>query len=553
LAGEPWSAFAALARMNATPQRQAPAAPIWRVVLRGAIPLALHRLRFRGRVDRFARIVEAHVTTRLEEPTGAAANPPLPAGLPEGGPPSVSVIVNTVDRADLLSRLLRSLEALRYLNFEVVVVVGPSSDHTRAVLEAWAGRVKLRDCPTDNLALSRNIGLAAASGEIAAFIDDDSVAEADWLDRLVAPMRDRGVVAAGGPIRDRTGVSFQAGALETNRLAITRPTDTPDVPIGRDSDWRLSLTGTNFCLRIAPALAAGGFDERFSYFLEETDLQRRLVDLGGRVAFAPDAEVHHAFAASARRKADRVPTDFTTILASLVIFCRKFARGPEWRRTIAERVGRRLAEIEARLILLQARGLIDRRRARALLRSALRGVARGAATRPAAVTPIPRENPGEGFLRLRARQRRALRIALAGGADPLERDALEALASELARSGHEATVILPSREAASVEFVDGYWRHFTRRRGGAGLVSHAAPDVGEWILAEMARVAPRRLFEALVVPGDGAEPAVCYAVEADGAPGSPPIAKLDFGAAESVAARAAAIVAALSRDARLGS
>ena len=225
---------------------------------------------------------------------------------------------------------------------------------------------------------------------------------------------------------------------------MTRPTTAPNAPTRHDSDWRLSLTGTNFCLRLAPALAVGGFDERYSYFLEETDIQRRLVDLGGRMGFTPDAEVHHAFAASARREADRVPTDYATILASLVIFCRKFARGPEWRRAIAGRVGTRLAEIEARLILLQARGLIDRRRALALLRSALRGVRRGAAARPAPMTSIASEEPGEGFLRFaptQDRQTRSLRIALAGGADPQDRDALEALASELAKLGHEATVI----------------------------------------------------------------------------------------------------------------
>ena len=134
------------------------------------------------------------------------------------------MIVNTVDRAELLRRLLRSLQGLRYANFEVVVVVGPSSDNTRAVLDAWAGRIKLRDCPEENLARSRNIGLAAAAGEIAAFIDDDSVAEPDWLDRLVAPMRDAEVVGAGGPIRDRSGVAFQAKALR-NQPARGDPAD----------------------------------------------------------------------------------------------------------------------------------------------------------------------------------------------------------------------------------------------------------------------------------------------------------------------------------------
>ena len=462
------------------------------------------------------------------------------------------MIVSTVDRADLLRRLLRSLESLRYPNFEVVVVAGPSSDHTAAVLGAYAGRVKRRDCPRANLALSRNIGLAAAASEIAAFIDDDSVAEPDWLDRLVASMRGGEIVGAGGPIRDRTGVSFQAKALETNRLAVTRPTTTPGVATGPDSDWRLSLTGTNFCLRVAPALAAGGFDERFSYFLEETDIQRRLVDLGGELAYAPDAEVHHAFAASARREADRVPTDYGTILASLVIFCRKYARGPDWRRAVAQRVGTRLAEIETRLILLQARSLIDRARALALLRSALRGVRRGAQASGTPMAAIPRDQPGEGFLRFKpddAQSGRALRIALAGAEEAPARGAIETLARNLAALRHEATVIQPTRGATSVEFVDRYARPFRGSRRKGGRASRAAPEVDAAVLYEMARVAPRRLFEALVVVGSGASAAVCYSVGADGAPG-PQIATLDFGAADAAPGRTAAIVAALARELR---
>ncbi|MCB2152739.1 MAG: glycosyltransferase, partial [Rhodobacteraceae bacterium] len=56
---------------------------------------------------------------------------------------------------------------------------------------------------------ARNLGLAAAAGEIVAFIDDDAVPEPRWLARLTAPFADPGIAAAGGFVVGRNGISFQ--------------------------------------------------------------------------------------------------------------------------------------------------------------------------------------------------------------------------------------------------------------------------------------------------------------------------------------------------------
>lgn len=48
---------------------------------------------------------------------------------------------------------------------------------------------------------SRNIGLTKASGEIVAFLDDDAVADVNWLVNLQGVYADRGIIGCGGPIR----------------------------------------------------------------------------------------------------------------------------------------------------------------------------------------------------------------------------------------------------------------------------------------------------------------------------------------------------------------
>ena len=89
----------------------------------------------------------------------------------------ISVVINTYNRGPSLRATLRALKHQTYDAFEVVVVNGPSLDNTQAVLDEFAGLVRVENCPEVHLSKSRNIGIAAASGEVVAFIDDDAIPE----------------------------------------------------------------------------------------------------------------------------------------------------------------------------------------------------------------------------------------------------------------------------------------------------------------------------------------------------------------------------------------
>ena len=65
--------------------------------------------------------------------------------------------------------------------------------------------------------------------------------------------------------------------------------DVPDAA-AHDVDW---LNGAALLCRAEALRAAGGFDEGFFLYSEETDLCRRLRDAGWRVRFEPSAEVVH--------------------------------------------------------------------------------------------------------------------------------------------------------------------------------------------------------------------------------------------------------------------
>ncbi len=219
-----------------------------------------------------------------------------------------SVVINTMDRADSLRTLLRALEHQSYSQFEVVIVVGPTHDHTSAVLGDYAGRVRVIPCPTANLSHSRNLGLLAASGGIVAFLDDDAVPSRRWLEQLARLFRDPTLDAAGGtvyaihpefsPIQFRLGIYSALSAqvdVRTSRVADL-------VPTGMGRHWLARVMGTNMAFRREALLRIGGFDEFYGYIAEETDAIFRLAGSGGTIQAVQEAVVYHIPASSRNRQ-----------------------------------------------------------------------------------------------------------------------------------------------------------------------------------------------------------------------------------------------------------
>ena len=220
---------------------------------------------------------------------------------------TVSVIVNTCDRVGPLRRLLSSLDEQTYEDFEVLVVVGPSHDGTRQMLESnFGGRVTVVECPVRNLCVSRNLGLVEARGDVVAFIDDDATATPVWLEQLVAAYQsDPSLAAVGG----RTD-NVRDGQLQFLRGYGSLLGEQCDVRRGSVADpgfesppelWFPRLHGCNMSYRRGVLLSLGGFDERYVYLYDDLDLGARLFRTGERVGQLDDAVVYHAPASGFNR------------------------------------------------------------------------------------------------------------------------------------------------------------------------------------------------------------------------------------------------------------
>jgi glycosyltransferase involved in cell wall biosynthesis/GT2 family glycosyltransferase len=235
-----------------------------------------------------------------------------------------SVVVNTLDRADSLELLLRSLELQWHPEeFEVVVVTGPCTDHTDEVVERWGPRIKHRTCDEANLSLSRNIGIQAASGDVIVFVDDDAVPEPRWLSELLAPLEaDPEVVASGGYVWDHTGYDLQCRFNRCDRLGRAsfhspHPLDGLCLPGAIEFPY---VPGGNGAWRRGQLLDIGGFDENFEYYLDEVDVAVRAVDAGWKLAQVPGAAIHHKFLPSSLRAEGRVLRHRYSVLKNKALF-----------------------------------------------------------------------------------------------------------------------------------------------------------------------------------------------------------------------------------------
>lgn len=321
-----------------------------------------------------AGLVQAH-----EAPAAAASSATLAAASRSPEPPSVTIAIPTLDRVGPLADTLNAVEVIDYPKLELVVVNGPSRDGTADLLRGWAERAKLANCRERNAAMARNIALAHAAGDIVAFLDDDALPAPGWLEALVAPYADPKVGGVGGFILRGEGRRFQARFNVSNRLG--EPADFPTRRAAAIAHLPgcarfITLTGCNSSFRRQALLAVGGFDETFTFMLEDTDICARVVDAGFDLAIAPGALVRHLQVPGHYRDVDLVPRSVYADARSKAYFCAKHFRGPGLEPMLSALLRYRAAKAEAHG-RWQRRGRLDAHRVAALTHELDKGVADG--------------------------------------------------------------------------------------------------------------------------------------------------------------------------------
>ena len=219
--------------------------------------------------------------------TSAFADVPFPR---ERDWPRVSVVVCTYNGGRTLGATLQGIERLEYPDFEVIVVDDGSTDETAAV--AYEFDVRLIRTPNAGLGAARNVGAAAATGEIVAYIDADAWPDPCWLHYLADTFGRTGSAAVGGPNIPPSDANAVAESVAHS----------PGGPIHvllSDTEAE-HIPGCNFSIRKEVLTELGGFDPQFRAAGDDVDLCWRLQEAGHRISFNPAAAVWHERRSSVR-------------------------------------------------------------------------------------------------------------------------------------------------------------------------------------------------------------------------------------------------------------
>jgi GT2 family glycosyltransferase len=206
-----------------------------------------------------------------------------------------SVVIPTRGRPAQLKRCLAALANLdTAAAFEVVVVDDGGTLDLRREDSAGLEHVEVVRRAQAGPAAARNAGVAAASGDWIAFVDDDCRVEPGWLTALGDALAAHPHDAVAGKVVNALPDDVYAAATQ-QLIDFARDWYAASDPVRRYA------TSNNLALGRLAFLDIGGFDPRFSLAAgEDREFSRRWLAAGRQIVEAPNAVVRHAHQLSLR-------------------------------------------------------------------------------------------------------------------------------------------------------------------------------------------------------------------------------------------------------------
>ncbi len=212
-----------------------------------------------------------------------------------GAPLSVTVVVPTYNRGQLIRETLERLLAQDYPAMEIVVADQSTDDTTGRTVDEVARRdprVRLHRTRTRGSGRNRNAGLAVSSSDIVAYTDDDCLVGEGWVGAIAAEFAGHPDVDAvfgrllphERPVRTGTETGFKPSMRREEYVGITPP-------------WWVGHGG-NMAFRRSALVDIGGFDPVLGAGAplrsgEDADIVYRLLKSGRHIVYAPEVLAYH--------------------------------------------------------------------------------------------------------------------------------------------------------------------------------------------------------------------------------------------------------------------
>ena len=212
--------------------------------------------------------------------------------------PVVSVCIPVVSNHGLIESCLNSLVDSRpSVDTEVVVVANGLPESALTTLRNRDDIVLVYSAVNAGFSGGNNLAARFARGRFLLLLNDDSLVEPGFIDRLLRVVEgDPAIAAAGGKILSADGTLQEAGSVLWSDGWVAHagaglPADSPAYGYPRDVDY-ISANGLLVDRQAWDMI--GGLDERyFPAYYEDVDLCLALLHRGYRVVYEPQAQLRH--------------------------------------------------------------------------------------------------------------------------------------------------------------------------------------------------------------------------------------------------------------------
>lgn len=251
--------------------------------------------------------------------------------------PRMTIVVCTHERPEGLDTCLRSLLALDYPNFSVLVVDNaPLTNRTKSVVDhLGSSAIEYVMEPREGLSWARNKALEVIGDGIVAWIDDDETADTHWLAELARgfcehPEADAvSGVMVPAELETWAQVWFEQYGGHNKHRGFTPAVFSPDTARAQSPLYPLPPFGTggNMAFRATALARIGGFDVCLGagsrcMGAEDTRAFTDLLCSGGTVVYQPTAVTRHLHRRSVeelRRQMFGYGVGLTAFYTSLVL------------------------------------------------------------------------------------------------------------------------------------------------------------------------------------------------------------------------------------------
>lgn len=221
---------------------------------------------------------------------------------PVAAPASISVIVPTRDRIDLLKPCVEAILPTLRDGDELIIVDTGSGGEAVAWLERAAADARVTVCLLDepfNYSAANNLGARSATGDVLTFLNNDTeTIDHGWRDRAVHWAKNPSIGCVGAQLVYPDGRIQHGGmaiglGVGVGHMFAGHP---PGPSVMGPSHWTrnvLAVTGAFLSIRRSLFEELGGFDERFTVSYSDAALCLAAVEAGFRNVVDPAIRFIH--------------------------------------------------------------------------------------------------------------------------------------------------------------------------------------------------------------------------------------------------------------------